>query len=680
MGTDKLRRRVLTRPEIIEASRGFVCIRLNPYEDADSNWRVWRLIGKVQNTAIALIAADAPCLRADSFPTPADCAFGPEYYESETTGNAPDRWRAAMHALVERDPQHAEAGPPPEPPWFSTLEQALPIASCDTRALVIVGAQSQQLDARLGQLSERDGVRGLVHFVRATPAEIAGAVSASTDDDVDEHAGAHRQPDDATRGSAVLVVAPDTYGRGAQVLATAEADADIDTLAATLAAGIAQFGTTWRKADRGTHIRTGLADGIRWSDWMEDDLAPLVASQRVSAGAELAITLRTLVAERVATRARGEPVDDEADRDIARRAVQVATHVPHERRLAIGMLSRGASLLDRRLAALATLVEDTLSGDDARVAWERAATSVHADPRSAYPDHFALGPQLGLLPLGIDPDTGLLACLDVLSGMPPIASASGERGVDGSTGVVFVLLPGGTFSMGAQSDDERAPHHDPQALPDEGPVHDVTLAPYFVAMHELTRGQWRRSAGFDGAAGDARPADDYPQHDVSWLDLAHELPARGWAIPTEAQWEHAARGGRNGPFPVAVDDPALSRYVNVRDRSYSELTGEDGDALDDGQAQVAPVGADAPNGYGLHGMHGGLWEWCQDGYDADYYAISPAYEPRRAMNGCVTRVCRGGNYRYGLASARSSARGSHPADVRGWMTARLVRPLAESPR
>jgi formylglycine-generating enzyme required for sulfatase activity len=111
-------------------------------------------------------------------------------------------------------------------------------------------------------------------------------------------------------------------------------------------------------------------------------------------------------------------------------------------------------------------------------------------------DFVDLEPQLGLVPMGPDPKSGLWRFWHVESGSRPIRDeASGKLTVTGESGMVLVLLPGGTFSMGAQADDPNAPHYYRNAQANEGPVHEVTLAPFFLSKFEMTQGQWLQIMG-----------------------------------------------------------------------------------------------------------------------------------------------------------------------------------------
>src|SRR5262245_66256570 len=108
------------------------------------------------------------------------------------------------------------------------------------------------------------------------------------------------------------------------------------------------------------------------------------------------------------------------------------------------------------------------------------------DPRY---EGLELAPQLGLLPLGQDPESGLWEFADLQTGDPPERGSHGKLDLKTGFGLVFVLLPGGNFWMGAQNADPVKPNFDPHAQIDEA-LHQVRLSPFFLSKYEMTQGQW----------------------------------------------------------------------------------------------------------------------------------------------------------------------------------------------
>ena len=132
----------------------------------------------------------------------------------------------------------------------------------------------------------------------------------------------------------------------------------------------------------------------------------------------------------------------------------------------------------------------------------------------------------------------------------------------------------------------------------------------------------------------------------SFTDWSCDFAANGYRLPTEAEWEKAARGGLPAKIFPWGDTITHDRanFWNVGGESYaSGTTGYHPDWDDGGELYPSPVGTFAPNGYGLHDMSGNVWEWCWDWYESDYYANSPGTDPRGpASSG--NRVLRGGGW------------------------------------
>ena len=156
---------------------------------------------------------------------------------------------------------------------------------------------------------------------------------------------------------------------------------------------------------------------------------------------------------------------------------------------------------------------------------------------------------------------------------------------------------------------------------------------------------WRQVEGADwrhpeGPQSHVDDRDDHPVLHVSWRDAAAFCEWSGTRLPTEAEWEYAARGGRQGlVFPWGDDlEPDGVHRMNV---FQGEFPGDDTGA--DGFRGTAPVDAFAPNGYGLHNTTGNVWEWCADWFDPAYYRHSERRNPLGPANG-TRRVMRGGSY------------------------------------
>ena len=185
------------------------------------------------------------------------------------------------------------------------------------------------------------------------------------------------------------------------------------------------------------------------------------------------------------------------------------------------------------------------------------------------------------------------------------------------TGIVFVGIPGGTFEMGSpDSETLRAAH--------EGPVHKVTLSPFLIAKFEVTQAEWKRVMGNN-------PSDfkggTLPVEKVSWDDCKEFCEKTRLSLPTEAQWEYACRAGTSGPYSGTgkLDDMGW----------YRQNSG----------GTTHPVGEKQPNQFGLHDMHGNVWEWCEDRFSEDFYSSAEAsgLDPL-CESGSENRVHRGGSW------------------------------------
>jgi sulfatase modifying factor 1 len=244
----------------------------------------------------------------------------------------------------------------------------------------------------------------------------------------------------------------------------------------------------------------------------------------------------------------------------------------------------------------------------------------------------------------------------------------------------LVTIPAGTYRMGDESD---------WAYPDDGeaPVHPVDLPSFLIDRHAVTNEQfatfadatgwqtdaesfgwsfvfagllpdefpptrgvegapwWRQVMGAEWRHPEGPPSDwsrrpDHPVVHVSWTDALAYCSWSGTRLPTEAEWEVAARGGLDGhPFPWGEErEPGGRHRMNVFQGTFP---GADTGA--DGYLGTAPADAFDPNGYGLCNATGNVWEWCADWLDLGYYGVSPRRAPRGPATGS-SRVQRGGSY------------------------------------
>ena len=194
-------------------------------------------------------------------------------------------------------------------------------------------------------------------------------------------------------------------------------------------------------------------------------------------------------------------------------------------------------------------------------------------------------------------------------------------------GSEMALIPAGSFEMGDHLDGMS-----------NAPVHRVELDAFYMDVHEVTVGQFREFVNQSGYSYNRwndvavySPGDGYPMVYVSWNDATAYAKWAGKRLPTEAEWEYAARGGLNGKRYPWGDD------ITHDDANYAGAGGKDK------WGSCAPVGSFAANGYGLYDMAGNVWEWCSDWYGSDYYSKSPLRNPQGPSSGS-TRVLRGGSW------------------------------------
>jgi formylglycine-generating enzyme required for sulfatase activity len=323
-----------------------------------------------------------------------------------------------------------------------------------------------------------------------------------------------------------------------------------------------------------------------------------------------------------------------------------------------------ASVVGRE-ALLAPLARASFEGDAAR-AWDEAAALLAADHRYA---GAALPPQFGLRPLGRDPGSGLLEFAHLLTGEPPARDSAGRLVLADRHALILVLVPAGTFAMGATTAD------DPDAEANEAPVQSIALDAFFVAKHEMTQAQWRRVTGTNPSNHDARSmfvargADGrHPVENVTWLECLALLPRLGLDLPTEAQWEYAARAGGRFRYGQELAGADRRATANLADRARKAALGPQCAAfdpdIDDAHVMHAPVGSFPPNPFGLHDLAGNVWEWCRDEYVGYATPARPGDGARPCDATPQLAMYRGGAFDCLAVEARCTNRAGAPPDVR----------------
>ena len=297
--------------------------------------------------------------------------------------------------------------------------------------------------------------------------------------------------------------------------------------------------------------------------------------------------------------------------------------------------------------------------DQPAAAWARARAQVLADPRFG---GLELEPQLGLLPLGADPDSGLQEFAHLGSGAPARRGQGGWLELEEDAGIVFVLVPGG----------EVTPPADPDSPEDPQPVE---LAAYLLAKHELTQAQWEHLTGEhpstrqigtllkDGHEVTPR----FPVENVSWSAADQALRRQGLTLPSQLQWQHAARAGTTGERWTGEEWSTLAGQENLSDMDL------------DAWATTCPVDALAPNPWGFFHVLGNVSEWCDDILlKSAWWPYEAGTGRRRAPMVHGDRISCGGHWNVDdLHRVRSDARGATPEGralgIRGLRAARLLR-------
>ncbi len=227
------------------------------------------------------------------------------------------------------------------------------------------------------------------------------------------------------------------------------------------------------------------------------------------------------------------------------------------------------------------------------------------------------------------------------SSVPSGVSSLGGTTFVNSLGMGFVLIPAGEFMMGSDHGDY-----------DEKPVHKVRISqPFYLGKYEVTQGQWQAVMGSNPSRFTGDP--NLPVEQVSWEEVqtfARKLNAREgvavYRLPTEAEWEYAARARATTAYGFGNHASKLGGYA-----WYGDNAG----------GRTHPVGGGKPNTWGLYDIHGNVWEWVQDWYGP--YEVDAAIDPPGSSTGSY-RVYRGGGWGTFAGNCRSSDRNFDTPDTR----------------
>jgi formylglycine-generating enzyme required for sulfatase activity len=255
-------------------------------------------------------------------------------------------------------------------------------------------------------------------------------------------------------------------------------------------------------------------------------------------------------------------------------------------------------------------------------------------------------------------------CVESAAPQKPAGDAGDAKIITNSIGMKLAPIPAGKFQMGSPAD---------EAERDQGEIqHEVTITKsFYIGVYEVTQREFdqvmptnvKRGSIFNQNRGGGP---DHPAENVTWkqagefcknLTIGEEMRlGRRYRLPTEAEWEYACRAGTTTPFHFG--NSLSSKQANFNGK-FPFGKAEQGPYL----RMTAKIGSYPANAWGLHDMHGNVWEWCADYHDKDYYRNSPKEDPKGPEKGVVStdyvdyfRVIRGGSWLDDAQGCRSAYR------------------------
>jgi len=225
-------------------------------------------------------------------------------------------------------------------------------------------------------------------------------------------------------------------------------------------------------------------------------------------------------------------------------------------------------------------------------------------------------------------------------------------------GMELVLIPAGAFRMGGDKKREQAEDH-------ENPRHRVNISQaFYMGKYAVTQMQWSEIMNNNPSRfiDDRRPVEQvsWPEVQVFVQALNTREKTNAYRLPTEAEWEYAARAGSESAYTFGSEANVLDQYAWYRKNSGG---------------QTHPVGQLRPNAWGLYDMHGNVHEWCHDWFDRSYYSQSPSSDPLGPSTG-LAKALRGGDWGsedwYCRCASRSLSSQDRRSDRLGFRLVKMV--------
>lgn len=403
-------------------------------------------------------------------------------------------------------------------------------------------------------------------------------------------------------------------------------------------------------------------------DWPQDDSRPFSPAARIRIELE---SIEREIAELDRASAEAHPTPTFSRSETQRLHASIAALIEGLEDVAKRSSTQPSLPFAEARVAWARDVVGRVEGVDAE-AWRRTIEEIADSTQNEIYGGMILRPQFGLVPLGKNPSTNLFEFLHLDTGRIPPPGLTRRYASDPSQGIVFVLLPGGTFTMGL---DEDSNAEELQWKDHEAPEHEVTMGPFFIAACEMTQQQWYALTGshpstrktFRMRDGRERADLPVPLESVDWETAISTLQRVGFDLPTEAQWEYAARGGHDVDYYFPSDLKRMAAFdgsfANCADLTFlghsaPAMRGaewKDGRTFAVDEAIYAwPVGSRGASPFGLHDMSGNVAEWCRDA-KVSYQIEAKGPEGLRAALG-ERRVVRGGSFETSLGQCRVSYR------------------------